>query len=96
MSLLAPDLETRIAAVSSKVAILADRNLSRGFEPGTIGLIPNLIVKNELSVRRASRSITNIFVFSAKPCLDYLLSTSDCGMAMVGTCKGGLRTKHVR
>jgi hypothetical protein len=34
-------LETRIAAVSSKVAILADRNLSRGFEPGNIGLIPN-------------------------------------------------------
>ena len=34
-------LETRIAAASSKVAVLADRNLSRAFEPNTIGLIPN-------------------------------------------------------
>jgi TolB-like protein/class 3 adenylate cyclase/Tfp pilus assembly protein PilF len=30
-----------------------------------------------------------MFVFSAEPRLDYLLSTSDCGMAMIGACKGG-------
>jgi TolB-like protein/class 3 adenylate cyclase/Tfp pilus assembly protein PilF len=30
-----------------------------------------------------------MFVFSAEPRLDYLLSTGDCGMAMIGTCKGG-------
>ena len=56
----------------------------------------NGIMKSALNQYSTTPSFQRLNT-SAEPRLDYLLSTGDCGMAMIGTCKGGcLLTEHVR